>query len=287
MVSVGVEKDSSTISLAQVLRTCPSHNLRSHDNIPGHDDKPPSRDRPRQSRVCAALLFHTNPSTICRFLLNNASRPAADDDAAEGSTSHTGHLVDPVADTDSNPGGRKKLTRQQKKAHRGANKGRRFGKVRDELELCWRVANGTLCEYGSEYVHPPSRAHACRRCTFRCRFTHDIHAYLAVKPRDIKLPLASSITNTPPFVVTDTNGESAPGSSLDFNTLCPYFEEAGECRLGLKCRFLGAHARVDDSGAVMLITDEDKKSGVAPSNAELNLISAEILKLLRQNKVSP
>ncbi|KAI9569197.1 hypothetical protein HD554DRAFT_2328226 [Boletus coccyginus] len=210
------------------------------------------------------------PGTVpikAEFLLNNVSRPAADDDAAEGSTSHTGHPVDPVADTDSNPGGRKKLTRQQKKAHRGANKGRRFGKVRDELELCWRVANGTLCEHGSE-----------------CRFTHDIHAYLAAKPRDIKLPLASSITNSPPFVVTDTDDESALGSSLDFSTLCPYFEEAGECRLGLKCRFLGAHARVDDSGAVMLVTDEGKKSGIAPSNAELNQVSAEILKLLRQNQ---
>lgn len=88
--------------------------------------------------------------TICRFLLHNVFRPPADDDAAEGSTSHTRRPVDPIADSDSNPGGGKKLTKQQKKVHRGANKGRRFGKVRDELELCWRVANGTMCEYGSE-----------------------------------------------------------------------------------------------------------------------------------------
>ena len=98
---------------------------------------------------CISVIILTN---IARFLLGNASRPAVDDDAAEGSTSaHTG-TIDPIADTDANPGGRKKLTRQQKKAHRGANKGRRFGKVRDELELCWRVANGTLCEQGSQYV---------------------------------------------------------------------------------------------------------------------------------------
>ncbi|KAN0094919.1 hypothetical protein V8E55_003206 [Tylopilus felleus] len=201
------------------------------------------------------------------FLLSNASRPAADDDAAEGSTSHVGHSVDPIANTDSNPGGRKKLTRQEKKAHRGANKGRRFGKVRDELELCWRVANGTLCEHGSE-----------------CRFTHDINAYLAAKPRDIKIPLTSSITNTPPFVATNNNDASTPESSLDFSTTCPSFEETGKCRLGLKCRFLGAHARVDDNDAVTLIIDEEKKSKNAPINAELNQVSAETLKLLRQNK---
>ncbi|KAF8549296.1 zinc finger dihydrouridine synthase [Imleria badia] len=198
------------------------------------------------------------------FLLTNAARPAVDDDAAEGSTSGHTAPIDPIADTDANPGGRKKLTRQQKKAHRGANKGRRFGKVRDELELCWRVANGTLCEHGSE-----------------CRFTHDIQAYLAAKPRDIKLPLASSITNTPPFVATDTNDDAA---SLDFSTTCPNFEEMGQCRLGLKCRFLGAHARVDDNGDVILITDEEKKSKIAATNAELNQVSPETLKLLRQNK---
>ncbi|KAG8215942.1 hypothetical protein J3R82DRAFT_7916 [Butyriboletus roseoflavus] len=200
------------------------------------------------------------------FLLDNVSCPPADDDAAERSTSHTGHPVNPVAD-DPNPGSGKKLNKQQRKAHRGANKGRRFGKVRDELELCWRVANGTICEYGSE-----------------CRFTHDIPAYLAAKPGDIKLPLAGSITSTPPFVVTDTNDGSTADSSLDSSTTCPSFEEAGECRLGLKCRFLGAHARVDESGAVTLITDEEKKSRIALTNTELNQVSAPTLKLLRQNK---
>ncbi|KAF8452347.1 zinc finger dihydrouridine synthase [Boletus edulis BED1] len=199
-------------------------------------------------------------SVKAEFLLSNAARPAADDDAAEGSTSHTAHPVDPIADADPNPGGRKKLTRQQKKAHRGANKGRRFGKVRDELELCWRVANGTLCEHGAE-----------------CRFTHDIRAYLAAKPRDIKLPFASNIISTPPFT-------PAHKSSLDFSTTCPSFDETGNCRLGLKCRFLGAHAHVDNNGAVTLITDEEKKSRIAPTNAELNQMSAETLKLLRQNK---
>ncbi|KIJ63693.1 hypothetical protein HYDPIDRAFT_92327 [Hydnomerulius pinastri MD-312] len=206
------------------------------------------------------------------FLLSSVYRPAADDDAAEGATSHVGNTTStgPTIDGEPNQGGRKKLSKEQKKAQRGANKGRRFGKVRDELELCWRVANGAMCEYGAE-----------------CRFTHDIPSYLAAKPRDIRLPPASSLATAPPFVFTDdTDQPAAEGdlSSLNFGTTCPCFEEAGECRLGLKCRFLGAHARKDENGVLTLVTDEEKKSRIALTNSELNQVSAEALKLLRQRK---
>lgn len=47
---------------------------------------------------------------------------------------------------------RKKLAREEKKKRRGQNKGRRFQKVRDELDLCWKVAAGEACEFGSECV---------------------------------------------------------------------------------------------------------------------------------------
>ena len=47
---------------------------------------------------------------------------------------------------------RKKLAREEKKKRRGQNKGRRFQKVRDELDLCWKVAAGETCEFGSEFV---------------------------------------------------------------------------------------------------------------------------------------
>lgn len=47
-------------------------------------------------------------------------------------------------------GGRKKWSKEERKNKRGANKGRRFQKVRDDLELCWRVAVGKTCEFGSE-----------------------------------------------------------------------------------------------------------------------------------------
>ncbi|KAG6333598.1 hypothetical protein ID866_5498 [Astraeus odoratus] len=203
--------------------------------------------------------------------LASLAETVADDDAAEGSTSHTGRPQSrPDADTDSTPGGRKKLTKEQKKAQRGANKGRRFGKVRDELELCWRIANGTICEHGTD-----------------CRFTHDVGAYLSAKPRDIRFPPASALRDTPPFVVSaepllqETETE---GPSLDFGTTCVCFEEAGECRVGLKCRYLGAHAHRDENGAVTSVVDEEKKSRIALTTTELNHVSPETLKMIRTKK---
>ncbi|KAI6025999.1 hypothetical protein EDC04DRAFT_224897 [Pisolithus marmoratus] len=205
------------------------------------------------------------------FLLHNINLPATDDDAAEGSTSHVGRGPSRLdADGDSAPGGRKKFTKEQKKAQRGANKGRRFGKVRDELELCWRVANGTICEHGSE-----------------CRFTHDIDTYLAAKPKDIHFPPASALRETQPFVVDDEppqNGTKEGESSLDFGTTCICFNETGECRVGLKCRFLGAHARKGHDGVVTLVVDEEKKSRVALTTTELNHVSQETLKIIRTRK---
>lgn len=87
-----------------------------------------------------------------RFLISTKRQYAADDDAAEGATSHSrgqphrdGRDVDA---RDARGPSRGKLTKEQKKAQRGANKGRKFGKVRDELDLCWKVANGSVCEFG-------------------------------------------------------------------------------------------------------------------------------------------
>lgn len=86
-----------------------------------------------------------------RYLLSNEAPAVPDDDAAEGSTSHVSRSG-PTADDRDNAGGRrqKKWSKEERKNKRGANKARRFQKVRDELELCWRVASGKLCEFGEE-----------------------------------------------------------------------------------------------------------------------------------------
>ncbi|KAG1743735.1 uncharacterized protein EDB91DRAFT_1236703 [Suillus paluster] len=197
-----------------------------------------------------------------QFLLSPTALPLVDDDAAEGSTAHTGAPRARVAG--------KKWTKAQKKEKRGANKGRKFGKVHDQLELCWRVANGKVCEHGDE-----------------CRFTHDVDSYLAAKPRDIRFPSIPKISDVAPFIMgMEEDGSTADDSlsSLDQHTSCPSFGESGFCRLGLKCRFLGAHAKCDVTGVITLVEDEEKRAQTALSSTELNFVSADTLKLLRSKK---
>jgi tRNA-dihydrouridine synthase 3 len=121
----------------------------------------------------------------------------------------------------------------------------------------------------------------------RCRFTHDISAYLAAKPRDILFPSASSLTEFPPFVQArhDSSSNDAATSTIDFDTVCPVFEETGHCRHGLKCRFLGGHAQRGDDGEIVLVVDTEKEARAAISTTELNFVDADTLKLLRSRKV--
>ncbi|RDB17331.1 tRNA-dihydrouridine(47) synthase [NAD(P)(+)] [Hypsizygus marmoreus] len=205
------------------------------------------------------------------FLLSSNPIDVPDDDAAEGSTSSSrGYTRDGAVDSrDLRGPSRGKMTKEQKKAQRGANKGRRFGKVRDELDLCWRVANGTICEFGAE-----------------CRFTHDIPAYLAAKSHDIRIPALSEISDSPPFA-PDLSKVTTPHPeypSLDLSTICPVFAETGGCRYGFKCRFLGGHIRTDESGTLVLVADEDKKAQAVLSKNEVNFVGPEIQKQLRSKK---
>jgi tRNA-dihydrouridine synthase 3 len=92
-------------------------------------------------------------TSINRYLLTIETQFTPDDDAAEGSRSHANisrHHDDGRNEDQARGPLRKKLSKEQKKAQRGANKGRRFGKVRDDLDLCWRIAVGAVCEFGEE-----------------------------------------------------------------------------------------------------------------------------------------
>ncbi|KAI9068651.1 zinc finger dihydrouridine synthase [Trametes sanguinea] len=166
---------------------------------------------------------------------------------------------------------RKKLAKEERKKHRGANKGRRFQKVRDEVELCFRIASGKDCEFGDE-----------------CRFTHDVPAYLAAKPRDIHFPSPEDLSDKPPFVrlpdVEMAEAEDAPQTSLDFTTTCAIFQRTGECRHGLKCRFLGNHVQKKENGELELVVDEEKRARLAAAETELNFIDGDTLKKIRTKK---
>ncbi|KAI0329998.1 zinc finger dihydrouridine synthase [Cubamyces sp. BRFM 1775] len=213
------------------------------------------------------------------FLVSLQPRDVPDDDAAEGSTSHVNGRPDSAPGTDGAEDGtkrlsgaqRKKLAKEERKKHRGANKGRRFQKVRDEVELCFRLAGGKDCEFGSE-----------------CRYTHDVSAYLAAKPRDIHFPSPDDLSKEPPFVRLPDVEMSEEGNevtnSLDLTTTCPVFQRIGECKHGLKCRFLGNHVKRKENGELELLVDEDKKARVAAAETEVNFIDADTLRKIRTKK---
>ncbi|KDQ21164.1 hypothetical protein BOTBODRAFT_122825 [Botryobasidium botryosum FD-172 SS1] len=193
--------------------------------------------------------------------------PAPDDDAAEASCPSNapcpeGSNVDgepPQKKPRVSGAQRKKQAREahQAKKERGANKGRRFAKVREDGEICWKVACGETCG-GSD-----------------CRFTHNIPDYLATKPDDIFFPLTSSIVTEPPFVnVTDTATIS-----------CPVFLERGKCDHGYKCRFLSGHISppLEEGGAPALVRD-DALSKEKEGLREANFITNDTLKKLRTKK---
>jgi len=88
----------------------------------------------------------------------------ADDDAAEGKTTGDRNQHrdgrDSTDSRDTRGSGRGgKMTKEQKKARQGQNKARKFGKVKDEFDLCWKIANGSICEFGSEWVLSILRKH--------------------------------------------------------------------------------------------------------------------------------
>ncbi|KAJ7075562.1 zinc finger dihydrouridine synthase [Mycena belliarum] len=214
-----------------------------------------------------------------------------DDDAAEGATGRTrGAGVRGVAgdglDGDGEvPPVRTKRTKAQKRAQNGANKGRRFGKVVDGIDLCFHVAAGEGCEFGE-----------------RCRNNHDVRAYLAAKPPDIVFPHAADVERLPLPNAIQADADSTASRP----PVCPVFEETGECRFGYRCRFLGAHIRpvapvasLLSSGNVPsstdadhtepaldfeLVQDAEKLARSALTSAEANRVSGHTLKLLRTKK---
>ncbi|KAJ7243845.1 zinc finger dihydrouridine synthase [Mycena haematopus] len=200
------------------------------------------------------------------FLLPVHATPssAPDDDAAEGSSSHVrGHAASEAQQDarDSGPA-RAKLTKAQKKAQTGVNKGRRFGKMRDELDLCYQVAAGGMCDFGEQ-----------------CRNNHDIAAYLAAKPPDLTFPAPDEVK-----VVPIPGASTMEVDTADTKVICPVFLELGECRYGYRCRYLAGHIRTDDSGASELIKDEGKMAYAAASSVEANRLSNHAQKLLRTKK---
>lgn len=121
----------------------------------------------------------------------------------------------------------------------------------------------------------------------RCRFMHDIPAYLTAKPHDLHIPQMSEMSDLPPYAPSpETLRKSHPEyPTLDLNTVCPVFAETGECRYGFKCRFLGGHVKFSETGELSLVGDEDKKARAALTAHEVNFVGADVQRMLRSKKV--
>ncbi|KAJ7724789.1 hypothetical protein B0H16DRAFT_1333288, partial [Mycena metata] len=163
---------------------------------------------------------------------------------------------------------RGKWTEAQKKAQSGMNKGRRFGKVRDEVDLCYRVASGGICDFRD-----------------KCRNNHDLAGYLASKPPDLRFPEPAEVQFLPVPVVEemDVNGDVDTPSASKLKTICLVFAETGDYRFGFRCRYLGGHVRYTDASAAELVNDEEKMAYTA-LGGKVNPITNDAQKMLRSKK---
>lgn len=82
-----------------------------------------------------------------------------------------------------------------------------------------------------------------------------------------------------------TAEEGRLSTSIDTSSVCPVFEEKGECRAGYKCRFLGAHVNKSDAGSLDLVKDIEKVSRRKLETIEMNFLPPEAFKNLRTRKV--
>lgn len=127
----------------------------------------------------------------------------------------------------------------------------------------------------------------------RCKGSHDLLTYLQIKPADLHIP--TSLDTSPPFVsygyrsLEDAYGSftQCPGASSF--TRCPYFDEFGECKVGFKCRFLGAHFRstqnVEGDLDVGLLKEAERVQFTKKLFAELNGVDSGLMKSLRKREV--
>ena len=182
-----------------------------------------------------------------------------------------------------------KMTKAEKKAKSGQNKGRKFKNLKDEIAVCSLVARGEHCAFGND-----------------CRRSHDLEGYFKNKPKDIRLiDGLDELKLEPPYVVDapapaieikEDDSTSDVARTLDTTTTCPFFTIFGYCEHGWKCRFLGAHVRpilTSDTelspsrsavGGYELVVDEEKKARALASgeHVELNDLSGAHQKDIRK-----
>ncbi|KAJ1301782.1 hypothetical protein OPQ81_009011 [Rhizoctonia solani] len=245
----------------------------------------------------------------CEYLIGDpftSQRDAPDDDAAEGGSSNlpkkrtadepagAGDYMELISvQSDTGPGEseepdaaggepavkkqrvsaseRRRLAKEKRKEQKGANKGRKFARVQDEVALCHGASRGEECIDGEG-----------------CRFSHDIPHYLSTKGPDLTFPPKESLSTIEPFV-SPPEREPLSGAHPDINkaSACPNFHCSGKCQSGFKCRYLGSHVELQGSetgNIFKLIKDEEKYENSKNNILELNFPSSGLQKILRTHK---
>ncbi|KAH3660358.1 hypothetical protein OGAPHI_006944 [Ogataea philodendri] len=144
----------------------------------------------------------------------------------------TADYNDDEAESSKHTSGEKESKKDKK---RGQNKKRDLRQAHDEVKLC------------SSIIDPNNK----KECSFgvdKCRYSHDVQAYLDSKPADI-------------------------------DGVCPVYEAIGYCPAGLKCRWLGSHYS-KESGLLLEKENVEKKDHYG----EVNWISPATKSQLQKKK---
>ena len=109
------------------------------------------------------------------------------------------------------------------------------------------------------------------------------------KPKDISYTPDAPFSVTSPYIQlsmhSPSNEKSENEASIDYSTSCPVFQERGECRHGLRCRFLDNHVRYTTNEGIALVEDAEKVAQRKLETTELNSIDLDVLKQIRSKKV--
>ncbi|KAG7921215.1 hypothetical protein KL927_000459 [Ogataea polymorpha] len=141
---------------------------------------------------------------------------------------------DDEAESSKHTSGEKESKKEKK---RGQNKKRDLRQAHEEIKLC------------SSVVDPNDKTKECPYGADKCRFSHDIQAYLASKPADIE-------------------------------GTCPVYAAIGYCPSGVKCRWLGSHYN-PETGLLLEEEGVEKKE----HKGEVNWISATTKSQLQKKKL--
>lgn len=109
-----------------------------------------------------------------RYIISAKPTAFVDDDAVEAQSNPLGSTE--IDDPNQPPpkkarisgAQKKKIAREEGRKQKGANKGRKFTKIREEVDVCWKFANGEQCPHGSKFVF----ARLNYGATTYHRFTH-------------------------------------------------------------------------------------------------------------------